>query len=223
MHTASPTNHSGGTSIDFLTDPLTTGYLSGVATNLTTGILGALGKGLRQQIKGTPREQALQRCCQAGMAVLLPEDESARKAVQPILQAFFARADVQVELSRLVRSQPLDQERLVELFEEATEGHNLAGFDFAQGLADFVEAFLQAAEQEEALVDLIQIGQLRQVNASLLALVTDVNALRRAVELVRASTGDVTALGNIQTENLVTGTQIINHIFNVYQAGGGTW
>jgi hypothetical protein len=52
---------------------------------------------------------------------------------------------------------------------------------------------------------------------------TDVNAIRQAVEVARASTGDVTAQRDIHVgRDLITGTQI-NHIVHVYKAGGGVW
>ena len=203
-------------------DPITTGYLADVAANVTASILGVLGNRLRQAIEATPRQKALEHCYQAALAAWLPADDPLSKTYQPHLRAFVDEPAVTAELAKLVRGRAPDQETLVENFAEFTEGRGLPSFDFSTRLGAGVEAFLQVAEQEPELAETIQTAQLRDATQLLRAVATDVNAIRQAVEVARPSTGDVTAKGNIDAGNLVTGTQI-NHIVHVYRGGGGTW
>jgi formylglycine-generating enzyme required for sulfatase activity len=198
-------------------DPSTLGgsfaaeYMAGLAAELTLRVLDSLGRRLGEAIRGTPRQQALARCYQAGAAALLPEDDPLRAASLPVLQAVFARSDAQAELAKLVKGREPDRETLAEAFDEASEGRSLPEFDFPARLAAFVEAFLQAAEQEPELASTIQTAQLRDATASLRALATDVGAIRRAVEQAGSGRGDVVAKGDIHARDIVTGTQI-----NVY-------
>ncbi len=196
------------------------GYLANLANELTMGVIKALTRKAKQQFESPPHRQALVRCYQAGSVALLPPDDPTRETMQPILQRFFAQAGVQKELSVLARGRGLDQEVLVDLFEAFTEGTPRPDFDFEARLADFTEAFLQAAAREEALVEVIKIDQLRRANASLLAMVGDLAAIRRAVERVSPSSGSVSAARDITATNIVTGVQ---HIVTIYQAGDGQW
>ncbi len=184
------------------TTDLSSQYLAGLAVELTMGVLKALTRAARQKFEAPPQQQALLRCYGAAPVAVLPENDPDWTSLQPGLQQFFARSDVQKELSSLARGRELDQEMLVELFEETAVAQALPDFDFAGRLADFVEAFLQAAEQEQALADIIKIGQLRQANASLLSLVTGVEAIRRAVEQIRPGSGGVSTEGDIQAKNI---------------------
>jgi len=201
-------------------DPFTTGYLAGLATNVTASILSALGKRTQQAITGTPRQQALERCYQAALAAILPEDDPLRESYQRPLEDFWAEQAVAAELAKLVRGREPDLATLRDRFEEFAEERHLPAVQFAERLAAGVDAFVQVAEQEAALTDIIQTAQLRDATQHLRTLAADVEAIRRAVELARASTGDVTATGNIHAGNLVTGTQ---HIVNNYLASAGTW
>jgi formylglycine-generating enzyme required for sulfatase activity len=195
-------------------------YMAGLAAELTLRVLDALGRRLREAIQGTPREQALVRCYQAGSAALLPEGDPAREAYLPILKDFFNQPAVQAELAKLVRGREPDQEILTEAFQDAGyEFEDLPPFDFRARLAAFVEAFLQAVELEPELAGTVQVAQLRDATQSLRDLVTDVSAIRRALE--HAGSGSVTAR-DIQARDIVTGVQV-NHIVHVYRAGGGAW
>ncbi len=189
-----------------------TEYLAGLAAELTLRVLDALGRRLRESIQGTPREQALVRCYQAGSAALLPEDDPDRENYLPILQDFFDQPAAQAELAKLVRGREPDQETLAEAFEEAIHGRDLPPFDFRARLAAFVEAFLQAVELEPELADTVQVAQLRDATRSLRNLVQDVNAIRRVVEQTSGT----------YAQDIVIGVQV-NHIVHVYRAGGGTW
>lgn len=139
-----------------------------------------------------------------------------------MLKAFVDERAVIAEFAKLVRGRAPDQETLVESFADITEGRGLPPFDFATRLGAGVEAFLQIAEQEPELAETIQTSQLRDATQLLRAVATDINAIRQAVEVAKPSTGDVTAKGDIDAGNLVTGTQI-NHIVHVYRGGGGAW
>jgi formylglycine-generating enzyme required for sulfatase activity len=195
-------------------------YMAGLAAELTLRVLDALGRRLREAIQGTPREQALVRCYQAGSAALLPEDDPVRETYLPILRDFFDQPAVQAELARLVRGREPDQEILIEAFEDAGyHAEDLPLFDFPARLAAFVEAFLQAVELEPELADTVQVAQLRDATQSLRDLVIDVSAIRRALE--QAGSGSVPAR-DIQARDIVTGVQV-NHIVHVYRAGGGAW
>ena len=203
-------------------DPIITGYLADVAANVTASILGFLAGRLRQSIEATPRQKALEHCYQAALAAWLPADDPLSKTYQPVLKAFVDERAVIAEFAKLVRGRAPDQETLVESFADITEGRGLPPFDFATRLGAGVEAFLQIAEQEPELAETIQTSQLRDATELLRAVATDINAIRQAVEVAKPSTGDVTAKGDIDAGNLVTGTQI-NHIVHVYRGGGGTW
>ena len=203
-------------------DPIITGYLADVAANVTASILGFLAGRLRQSIEATPRQKALEHCYQAALAAWLPADDPLSKTYQPVLKAFVDERAVIAEFAKLVRGRAPDQETLVESFADITEGRGLPPFDFATRLGAGVEAFLQIAEQEPELAETIQTSQLRDATQLLRAVATDINAIRQAVEVAKPSTGDVTAKGDIDAGNLVTGTQI-NHIVHGYRGGGGTW
>jgi formylglycine-generating enzyme required for sulfatase activity len=186
-------------------------YMAGLAAELTLRVLDALGRRLRGAIQGTPRERALVRCYQAGSAALLPEDDPAREAYLPILKDFFNQPAVQAELAKLVRGREPDQETLAEAFEDTVyDRQDLPPFDFPARLAAFVEAFLQAVELEPELADTVQVAQLRDATQNLRDLVTDVSAIRRALEQAgsRVASGDVSATGDIQARDIITGKQI---------------
>ena len=204
-------------------DPIITGYLAEVAADLwTVKILDVVGNRLRQTIALTPRQQALERCYQAALAALVPDDDLHQALYQPLLEAFISDPAVIAELAKLVRGRTPDLDTLVDSFAEVTAGHTLPPMDVTARLAASVEAFVQVAEQESALATIMQTAHLREATQSLRAMARDVQAIRQAVDLATSRTGDVTATGDITAHNLVTGTQTI-HIVNVYQAGGGTW
>ena len=203
-------------------DPLTVAYLAGAAANVSSNILQVLGKRFSQDLVATPRQQALERCYHAALAALVPDDDLHQALYQPLLEAFIRDPAVIAELAKLVRGRTPDLETLIDSFTEVTAGHTLPPLNVKARLAASVEAFVQVAEQESALATIMQMAHLREATQSLRAMARDVQAIRRAVDLATARTGDVTATGDIQTHNLVTGSQTI-HIVNVYQAGRGTW
>jgi formylglycine-generating enzyme required for sulfatase activity len=183
------------------------GYLAELAADLTMRVMEALGRRMRETLQGTPAEQALLRCYQAGSAALLPEDDPHRAAYLPVLREFFDQPAAQAELAKLVRGREPDQATLADAFAEVVEGRDLPPFDFRARLAAFVEAFLQAVELEPDLADTIQVAQLRDATQSLRAMVTDLGAIRQALE--HAGSRSVSSQGNIHTGgDIVTGTQI---------------
>src|SRR5262249_45558454 len=97
-------------------DPITTGYLAGLATSVTAAILNALGRRVRQAVATPPRQQALERCYQAALAALLPEDDPHREALQPLLEEFVHEPAVTAKLAKLVRGYTPDQAILSEHF-----------------------------------------------------------------------------------------------------------
>ena len=65
-------------------DPLTAAYLAGAAANVTNNILQVLGKRWSQGLAATPRQQALERCYQAALATLVPDDVLHQVLYQPL-------------------------------------------------------------------------------------------------------------------------------------------
>src|SRR5262245_46293344 len=164
-------------------DPLTTAYLAGAAANVTSNILQVLGKKWRQELAATPRQQALERCYQAALAALVPDGDLHQALYQPLLEAFSSDPLVIAELAKLVRGRTPDLETLVDSFAEVTAGQTLPPLDVTARLAASVEAFVQVAEQESALVTIMQTAHLREATQSLRSLAHDVQAIRRAVGL----------------------------------------
>ena len=166
-----------------MTDPIVAGYIANLGSDLTLGVLGMLGRRLREALKGTPRQQALKRCYQAATIAFLPENDPASESYRPILQHFFAQPAVQAELAKLVKGREPDQEILIEFFEEATaKVDGLPLYDFPTRLAAAVEAFLEIAEEEEALAEVIQTTQLRDAAKSLREIAPDVRVIRQVMQ-----------------------------------------
>ena len=88
-------------------DPLTAAYLAGAAANVTSNILQVLGKRWSQDLAATPRQQALERCYQAALAALVPDDGMHQALYQPLLEAFISDPAVIAELAKLVRGRTL--------------------------------------------------------------------------------------------------------------------
>ena len=112
-------------------DPLTAAYFAGAAANVTSNILQVLGKRWSQDLAATPRQQALERCYQAALAALVPDDGLHQALYQPLLEAFISDPAVIAELAKLVRGRTPDLETLVDSFTEVTAGHTLPPMDVA--------------------------------------------------------------------------------------------
>jgi hypothetical protein len=137
-------------------DPLTAAYLAGAAANVTSNILQVLGKRWSQDLAATPRQQALERCYQAALTALVPDDNLHQALYQPLLEAFISDPAVIAELAKLVRGRTPDLDTLVDSFAEVTAGHTLPPMDVQAWLAASIEAFVQVAEQESALATIMQ-------------------------------------------------------------------
>ena len=155
-----------------------------------------------------------------GVGRLAPVAEPLRQSCWPVLETFVGEQAVIAELARLVRGRAPDLEMLDDSFAECTAGYGLPPFPIPWAAG--IEAFLHAADQEPALAACIPMAQLRDAAQRLRAGGTNDEGSDQTAALARASTGEITANGDITADNLITGTQI-NHIIHVYQAGGGTW
>jgi hypothetical protein len=156
-----------------------------------------------QGLAATPRQQALERCYQAALAALVPDDALHQALYQPLLEAFISEPAVIAELAKLVRGPTPDLDTLVESFAEVTAGHTLPPMDVTALLAASVEAFVQVAEQEAELATIMQTAHLREATQSLRDMARDVQAIRQAVDLATSRTGDVTATRDITASNLL--------------------
>jgi len=132
-------------------DPFTASYLSGVAASLTTELLNASGRRVKNSILGTEKEQALRRAVQAGIAAMVAEAERDSKAERDLLydifREFFESEDLQSDIAKalepLTKGQRADVEELLYLFEEAGyDPKTLPGLKFEDAVAAFETAYL---------------------------------------------------------------------------------
>lgn len=190
-----------------MTDPITAGFAANVASALTMATLGLTRKSLRQAILGTPKEEALRRCYQAAAEALLPQSDPLRPVYAAPLRDFLNEQLSSAEFAKLIRGQEPDLDTLVEAFEDEMAGQELPPFDFQTRIAEFVQTFLLAAEQETALAETIRTAQLREATRSLRDLAGNVEAILQALQTT--GYGNVTAQGDVRVEqDLVTGIKI---------------
>ncbi len=140
-------------------------YLANLTAELTAKVLEAAGRKLGGKLIGTEEEQAVRRCIDAGVFVLLAHASGAEPEstdlLQEIFTAFFADPVVISELKRLLRGRSWDREELRDLFAKA--GYDIATLPelrFEEALDAFEAAFLAAAGGEPALQGVIQTGHL---------------------------------------------------------------
>ena len=139
-------------------------YLANLTADLTAKVLEAAGHKIGEKVLGTEEEQALRRCIDAGVWVLMAHasgDEPESTELQAIFTDFFADPGVAHELKRLLRGRSWDREELAELFAKAGyDAVTLPEIKFEEGLDAFEAALLAAAAAEPVLQGVIQTGHL---------------------------------------------------------------
>lgn len=148
-------------------DPITSSFLAGLATNLTTRIVNSLTRNVRSSIMGTEKEIALKRCLNAGtvaMVATVSADLNKKdvKKLKKILETFFADDDAGKLIGRLLDNTPLDKDELLGLFNEAGYDHEtMPAIDFKMAITAFEVAFFATAEDEPAMREIIKIEILK--------------------------------------------------------------
>lgn len=164
-------------------DDFTTRYLASLAASLTSNVLQAATRRVRDAIVGTPKEQALMRCLRAGLEALLDRAASAEpdelELLEEIFSRFFQDADVAREIAELLRGNSMKMEELAYLFKQSGyDAATLPGLRLEEAIEAFQAAFLDAAVQETELQGVIQTSQLlvqTGVQREILAAVRDLN------------------------------------------------
>jgi len=192
-------------------DPFTASYLSSLTADLTSRVLGAAGRRLRDTVSGTEKEQALQRCFQAGLVALLAQataDEPEQTdLLADIFEVFLRDPDVDLELSMLLRGNPLDVEELNYLFAGAGyDPDTLPGLDFGQAMQAFEAAYLTTAADEPLLQGTIQTEQMLAQTRLQRELLDGMHALVAFLRQARPESVGIRA-GKIEAENVVSGVQ----------------
>ena len=85
-------------------DPLTAAYSPGQPPMSPATSCKSWAK-VESRLAATPRQQALERCYQAALAALVPDDTW--RCCQPLLEAFISDPAVIAELAKLVRGRTL--------------------------------------------------------------------------------------------------------------------
>ncbi len=117
-------------------------------------LLGAGGRRLRRVLADPERQQALERCCEAGIVALIRsaagDDKDELVHLSDVVSAFFTSEDIADDLGRavapLLKGDQLDTEEMRELFEVAGyDAETLPGFDFEAAFTAFAGGFAAAA------------------------------------------------------------------------------
>lgn len=145
------------------------GVLSTVGTSLATGIVEEAGARLARKLRKPETAKALERCGQAAVEALVEEGfpegtEIPRDHLEGVLGEFAEDEVVHDVLAGAIRGGSLPPDELAELrerFEEAHPPETLPGFDGDRGVAAFVIAFVDRADEESELQGLIQTKELR--------------------------------------------------------------
>ncbi len=183
---------------------------------LAGSLVGAVGRRLRRTLADPEREQALKRCCEAGIVALIRttggNGEAELGHLGEVIRAFFTSEEIADDLGRalapLLRGQPLDLGEIRELFEDAGyRPETLPGFDFETAFTAFAGGFAAAAVEQSALRDEIHSHLL----LSQLELQQEMSdALRQlAAFLARARPGSAAVSAKQVTAENAAGTQII--------------
>jgi formylglycine-generating enzyme required for sulfatase activity len=195
-------------------DVFTSAYLANLAANLSALILPKAARRLQEQWQGEPSAAALQRCLEAGVLGMVSkaslDEPDQEHLLADIFSDFFQDRGVAQELTRLLQAHPLSAETLAELFEDAGyDAQTLPGLQFAETVAAFEAAFLEAAALEPLLRDPIQTHQgwaQTALQREMVALMRQmVRELRAAKQPVGIQAGVITA------ENVVSGAQTIHN------------
>ncbi len=146
-------------------DAFTSSVIGEIAGNLATAMLNAAGRKFRESVRGTKKEQAINRCLNTALVALLTRATTQVTEevdlLDSIFRNFFKEQDVATELAALLRGQPLNRDELVYLFEHAGyQAATLPGLKFNDALSAFEAAFIAAAIAEPELQGTIQTQQL---------------------------------------------------------------
>lgn len=149
--------------------PILEGFGTKLAATLTAGIVKAAGVRFGKKLATTEVENALERCGAAAVKALVeagvPEgSELPREHLEEVLGKFAEDEVVHDVLAQAMREGTLAREEVAELeaaFEAEHPREVLRDFDAEQGIAAFVVAFVDQADEEEAFQGLIQTKELR--------------------------------------------------------------
>lgn len=188
-------------------DPFTAAVLTSLSVKLTETVAKKLSGKLKNQVLGTPAQQALERSLYRAIVALVAQTTAATPEEEQLLADIFERFvtldEVGGEIDRVLRGNTLDYDRLEELFAEAGYvAEELPGLDFKVGLDTFAAAFLAAADSEKELQGVIQIGQLRQqlaVQQELLGEMKNLVAKIDKLAMVSVEAGNVVDATNGRT------------------------
>ena len=144
-------------------------FTEALVTQLTKALTGTLisggGRRLRRVLSDPERQQALERCCEAGIVALIRatdvRDDDASSHLGDVVRAFFTSKDIaddlRLALAPLLRGQPLDMGEMRELFEDAGfDPETFPNFDFEGAFTAFAGGFAAAAAEQPALRDEIR-------------------------------------------------------------------
>jgi len=195
-------------------DPFTTSFLSGIAASIISNILNALGRRLRNEIRGTDKDQALKRYVQAGVTAMvatvttdMPEE---KELLAEIFERFADDPDVGRELGALFRGSPPDMGELKYLFEQAGyDPETLPGLSFEQGMETFEAAFIMAAMEESELQGEIQTKLQWMQTQFQRELVENI---REMVALMREARSDTLGIGPGKVVGMVEGEQRVVYL-----------
>ncbi len=146
-------------------DPFTAPFLIGLAANLTTKMVEALGTKARRSLAGSEKQQALQRCAVAGItamaATVAPAKPEQAAHLADLFKKLFDSADVGLEVAELLHGKNLDRPALIgSLQKSGFDPKTLPGFNAEQAVHAFESGFLVAASGEETLQGELQIAVL---------------------------------------------------------------
>jgi len=173
--------------------------LAKAATSIATGIIKQSGARLGKKLRKSETEKALERCGRAAAKALAEKgspagtEETLREHLEDVLGQFAEDEEVHDVLARAIREGSLPPEELAELrqrFEEAHPPETLPGFDVERGVAAFVTAFVDQAEEEPELREVIPIKELRKQTGYLREQLAEQRKQTGVLEEIRDRTPD---------------------------------
>ncbi len=188
-------------------DPITIGYISGVATNLTQHIFKGALKKIRNKIYGPESQQALSRCVKLaviGTLTGINKDLSDKeiKHLKDVFKSFSENPDVGKELAGILGGKQPDMEEMDLLFKDAGYDSNiLPELPFEQAILTFESVFIAAIEEDSILQPIIQIEVLRKQFHIQESLLDEMRELVRTVKSVDIEKIAIQA-GKIITETI---------------------
>ncbi len=196
--------------------PFSETLIAQLTDTLAGTLLGAGGRRLRRVLSDPERQQALERCREAGVVAMIQAagsgDEAELAHLSDVIRQFFTSEEIVDDLgpalAPLLRGQSLDMAEMRELFEDAGyDAETLPGFDFEGAFTAFAGGFAAAAVEQPALSDEIRTHLLFD-QLELQAEVRD--ALRELVAFLgQAKPGTAAVAAEQITAKNVAGTQII--------------